>query len=267
MTNKISKELSIQVDLNGLSFCILDTSEDKFTYFKRLEFKSKLTPFDTLNALKAELSSNTVFSGDFKSVLIIHQNELSTLVPKALYDASNNADYLKFNSKILQTDFITKDKLKSIEAVNVFIPYVNINNYIFETFGEFTYKHASTVLIDTIIEKYSTLDETLFVNVHKGSMEVIVMKDKQLELFNRFDYTTTEDFLYYILFVAEQLNLNPETLIVKLSGTVTKDSPLFESIYKYIRHVDVLECSTTFNCDTIAEIDRLPNNFIILNSI
>ena len=123
------KELSIQVSLNGLSFCILNRTSNEIEYLNRLDFDSKLVPFDLLNRLKTELSVNTVFTDAFKEVLVVHQNELSTLIPSVLYNENYKADYLKFNSKILKTDFLATDDLSINNSVNIYVPYVNINNY------------------------------------------------------------------------------------------------------------------------------------------
>lgn len=265
-TNNI-KELSIQVNLNGLSFCILNRTSNKIEYLNRLDFDSRLTPFDILNRLKTELSSNTVFADDFKEVLVVHQNELSTLVPSALYNENHKADYLKFNSKILKTDFLATDDLVVNNSVNVYVPYVNINNYIFDTFGSFTYKHSSTIFIDAILQSAnSTEDVQVFINVNLSSIEVLVVQDKEIQLFNVFEYHTKEDFIYYILFVFEQLQLDTETTQVTLSGNIEEGDALFTILYTYVRHVRLAipQNSFTFN-ESIDASTRL-QHFLILNS-
>ncbi len=182
------KELSIQINLNGLSFCILNRTTNTIEFLKTIPFEQKLTPIDVLNELKAELSSNTVFSGDFNSVIVIHQNELATLVPKNLYDAEHKVDYLKFNSKILRNDFITEDEIAINNSVNVYVPYVNINNYIFETFGEFVYKHSSSILIDSILQDSKTSEDPIvYINVNTDTIELIVVENNKLQLFNVFE--------------------------------------------------------------------------------
>uniref|UniRef100_UPI0025DCC9E3 DUF3822 family protein n=1 Tax=Winogradskyella sp. TaxID=1883156 RepID=UPI0025DCC9E3 len=172
MTKNSIKELSIQIHLNGLSFCILNRTSNTIEFLKTVNFEQKLTPFDVLNRLKAELSSNTVFSEDFDAVLVIHQNELATLVPKTLYNENHKADYLKFNSKILRTDFITQDDIAINDSINVYVPYVNINNYIFETFGEFVYKHSSSILIDTVLQKTEAKESPIiYININSSTIE------------------------------------------------------------------------------------------------
>ncbi|MFD1061636.1 DUF3822 family protein [Winogradskyella litorisediminis] len=245
MTQKNIKELSIQVNLNGLSFSINNTVSKEDNFIHHLDFKEKLTPFETLNRLKEELASNTAFSENFKNVSVIHFNELATLVPKALYDEAHNAEYLKFNSKILKTDFIASDELKHQEAISVYVPYVNINNYLFDTFGSFKYKHASTVFLDAI-DSFKTEEKSIFVNVEKNAMQVAFFQNNKIEFYNHFEFSSPEDFIYYLLFTCEQKQLNPDELKLTLTGSVEKDDDIYNIAYKYIRHVEILENSQHF---------------------
>ncbi|MBU2927202.1 DUF3822 family protein [Winogradskyella psychrotolerans] len=261
------KELSIQINLNGLSFCILNRTQNTIEFLKTIPFEHKSTPAEVLNSLKAELSSNTVFSEDFDAVLVIHQNELATLVPKELYNAEHKADYLKFNSKILRNDFITEDEIVVNQSVNVYVPYVNINNYIFDTFGEFVYKHASSVLINSHLQHDENKEEAIvYININKSTVEVLVLEKNKLQLFNVFEYYSKEDFIYYILFVFEQLKLDVETTTIELSGAIEKDDDLYNILYTYIRHVNFIDKVYKFSIS--AGIDRryLHKHFLILNS-
>ena len=261
------KELSIQVNLNGLSFCILNRTSNTIEFLNHIAFNQKLNPFDTLNRLKTELSSNTVFSDEFNAVNVIHQNELSTLVPKDLYDENHKADYLKFNAKILKTDFITHDKIAANNSFNIYIPYVNINNYIFDTFGEFVYKHSSTLLIDTILQRTESNENAqVYVNVNSATIEVLVIDKGQIQLFNAFEYQSKEDFIYYILFVFEQLQLDAETVKVNLSGNIEKDDELYTIAYTYIRHVEMVSNDYNFKFSEDINDENLHHHFLILNS-
>ncbi|WP_178985034.1 DUF3822 family protein [Winogradskyella helgolandensis] len=261
------KELSIQINLNGLSFCILNRSQNIIEFIKTIPFEVKSTPTDILNHLKAELSSNSVFSEDFNAVLVIHQNELATLVPEELYNAEHKADYLKFNSKILRNDFITEDDIAVNKSVNVYVPYVNINNYIFETFGEFVYKHASSVLINSHLQHVEVNEDPIvYININKSTVEVLVVEKNKLQLFNVFEYYSKEDFIYYILFVYEQLKLDVESTSIELSGNIEKDDDLFSILYTYIRHVNFIEKDYSFSFSTTIDRRYLHKHFLILNS-
>ena len=72
--------------------------------------------------MKTELSTNKIFADDFSDILIIHQNELATMVPAELYNSDLKADYLKFNAKILRTDYIAEDDIVINKSINVYVP-------------------------------------------------------------------------------------------------------------------------------------------------
>lgn len=265
-TNHI-KELSIQVNLNGLSFCILNRSENCITYLDHLKFDKKLTPSSILEEIKKTLSSNTVFSEAFNSVNLIYQNELATIVPQSLYDELHKADYLKFNSKILQTDFIEHDEIVINDSVVVYVPYMNINNYIFETFGEFTFKHASTVLIDTLLQRFAKSEtQQVFINVNSAHIEMVVINHGALQFYNYFEFQTVEDFIYYVLFSLEQLQFNPEEIVVNLTGDIEKDDASYAIAYKYIRHIQFYTPDYIFKISDNKQLKQPYQHFIILNS-
>jgi len=52
-----NQELSIQISLNGLSFCILETDTNTVIYLQHFEKKQKQTPFQVLDELKLKLNT------------------------------------------------------------------------------------------------------------------------------------------------------------------------------------------------------------------
>ena len=49
-------------------------------------------------------------------------------------------------------------------------------------------------------------------------MDILVCNEKGLQLFNTFKLSIGEDFIYYTLFVCEQLELNPDKIDCCLLG-------------------------------------------------
>ncbi len=244
-------DLSIQINLNGLSFCILDTDSNTITYLRHFNEDKNLNPFEVLDRLKTLFEKENELQQDFKNVHVIYVNELATLVPKDLFNEDFLADYLKFNCKILKSDFIAYDTLEINKSVNVYVPYVNINNYIYDTFGSFTYNHFSSILIEKIlqIEKQAS-DSKLYIHVSKDHFEIVVTKSGKLILYNTFSFSSKEDFIYYILFTTEQLNLNPEKIQLIFLGDIDKASDLYSITYKYIRHLSFGERTSSYNYTT-----------------
>jgi len=192
--------LSIQVNLNGLSFCVFNRSDNAVEHLSRLKFDNKINPGLLLQNIKEHLAANTAFSERFGHVILLYQNELATLVAKDLFNPAHTADYLKFNSKILKLDVIEFDELSNNNIVVVYVPLMNINNYIFEAFGEFTFKHTATILIETLLNQEKSSDSKVYVNVNSAHFEMLVLKNRGLEFYNYFEFSSPEDFIYYVLF-------------------------------------------------------------------
>ena len=267
LTTHKTKALSIQISLSGLSFFILDKNTKTIDHFKQVTFDKKTTPFEVLERLTTVLNTNTIYDQQFNQILLIYQNELSSCVPKSLFNEDNCADYLKFNAKILNTDFIAYDEITNNNSVNVYVPYININNYIFDRYGAFEYKHASTILIQSLLQiEANSKDTKLYINVGKTHFEIIAIDKGQLLFYNTFDYITKEDFIYFILFTIEQLQLNPESILLKLLGDISKDDEFYDIVYKYIRFVEFIEPFHNYTFNEKFKPKTHYSNFVILNS-
>lgn len=262
---KTHLDLSIQISLNGLSFCVLNKETKNIVFLKHYEKEKKLSPFDALDFLKHLFNTEEELQKKFNNVHVVYVNELATIVPKPLFNEDYLADYLKFNSKILKTDFIAYDILDINDSISVYVPYVNINNYIYETFGDFTYSHFSTILVNKIlsIEKHAE-DIKFYVHVNKDHFEIVVSDKGKLLLFNSFDFSSKEDFIYYILFAMEQLKLNPEKINVVLLGDIEKESGLYTILYKYVRHISFGKRSDTYKFHNKPKSDY--SDFVLIQS-
>ncbi|WGH75733.1 DUF3822 family protein [Tenacibaculum tangerinum] len=246
------KSLSIQFSLDGFSFYVSNSETKEPLLFTKYAFtKTIASPELLLEKVIAIFDTDKDLQQDFTSVFAIHQNNLATIVPNELFDRNNLAPYLKYTVKTLKTDFITYDLHNIIAANTVYIPYVNINNFIFQNFGEFEYKHHSTVLIDKLLS-YSEQDseEQFFVHVSPNYVDLVVCKEGRLLFYNSFNYTTKEDFIYYILFTAEQLQMNPNYFQLTFTGDIEKESDLYDITYNYVRNIHFINPIDSFFADS-----------------
>lgn len=259
------KKLSIQISLNGLSFCIVDTLDNSILLSKAIHFKVELNPIQLQKELKQLLETNNISESTFSEVIVIHRNSLFGLVPKTLFSEENLKDYLKYNAQILANDHIAFDEIENYEIMNVYVPLVNINNYIYELFGEFTFKHSASVIIPSLLNNNKNKDAVCYIYAAENQMDITVINNKKLQLFNSFEYSTTEDFMYYLLFTTEQLKLDNETIKLRLFGDIEEESELYKSCSEHIKNVSIYvpdESNYHFGDNTKDTID-----FTVLNSL
>jgi hypothetical protein len=264
ITDKTYKKLVIQVALNGFSFCIKDTLSERPKQIKNIRFDAFQRSANISDLYSSVFSENPELVQKFDEITVIHSNNLSTFVPAALFDEDYLGSYLQYNTKVFDTDFFTFDKLEKYEMNNVYIPYVNMNNFFIDQFGSFEYKHANSILVSKLLDISKNNDERkMFVHKSEGHFELIVIQNQKLLFFNSFDYSTPEDFIYYILFTAEQLQLNPEVFKLEIMGDCTTNDLYYSIAFKYIRNLQLLDVSEAQN-DFSEKENR--EHFILLQS-
>lgn len=262
-----NNHLSIQFSLDGFSFCVLNKDENVFIDLHDYFFREiNNTPEKLLTNITAVFKEESLLQKKYNSVNVSHVSDLATIVPKPLFDENKLRDYIKYNNKVFAFDYIVYDEIKNHNIINVFIPYVNINNYLLDQFGGFEYKHFSGLLIENLmsIYKYSLVPH-MFAHVQGNHCELIIIANKKLQLYNTFKITAKEDFIYYILFTAEQLKMNPEKFELILLGAIEKDDELFKIAYKYVRNVKLLENRSKYTFDAVFSEHDKREYFTIFN--
>ena len=239
-------KLSIQVSLNGLSFCILDTIANELALSHSLPFKREVSPFDLHREIRQCFRDEGVLDYSFSEVIAIHRNPLFSLVPQPLFDEDQLPNYLKYNAKILASDHLDYDLIKGLETVNVYVPFANVNNYLYDLFGEFEFKHSGTVLLETLIKLPSSRQGSVcYLHLAETQMDLAVFSSKKLLFYNSFTISSPEDVLYFLLFSLEQLNLDPESLKLRLLGEVTEEDRVYEFCMEYFENVSLFVPSDT----------------------
>ncbi|MDI9309508.1 MAG: DUF3822 family protein [Limnohabitans sp.] len=240
-TNILEKKyakLVLQISLTEVSFCIINTLSNKIDSKGNFELKKNATFKEIEEEIISLIKNTPILQSKFDDVLVFHNNNLNTFIPQVLFDENNLSNYLQYNVKVFDNDFITYDEISNYEMNNVYIPYVNLNNSLIDIYGDFNYKHIASVLVKKILDLNKNNDEPMvYAHIQKENFQLIVVKNQKLLLYNSFDYKTKEDFIYHLLFIAEQLQLNPETFQLKLFGSITRENEIFQVTYKYVRNV------------------------------
>lgn len=266
ITDKKYKKLTLQVSLKGFSFCCTDTLNHSVLSFKEIHFdpSDKTTAIEGL--LANAITENPELKASYDEIVILHDNNLATFVPSPLFDENFLGSYLQYNTKVFETDFFAFDEIATYQMNTVYIPYVNLNNFFVDEFGIFTYKHVHTILVSKLLELSKNVDDKkMFVHLHSGHFEIIVVQNQNLLLFNSFEYKTPEDLIYYILFTAEQLNMNPESFKLEFMGAINEGDAFYKMAYQYIRNISVFDVSELQKNNTFSTADNL-RHFILFQS-
>lgn len=243
--------MTIQYCLDGLSFVIFDNAEQKFIALKHYHYSKKDI---TLENLLEELQEKESWKLEaFKNINIIIDNNTNTFIPKEYFQESLKEKYLALlninkNANIM-TDIIDEHDIVNVYSLNEDLGFLNDK---VQTF------HSSSILIKKIIKDFSSrnAETRAFVNVKNNSYELIIINNTKLILHNYFNFNTKEDFLYFLLFSFDQLNIDNESVPVYFMGFIEEKSPIIELCSRYIRNIRFFNRNNDFNY--ITELDSVP---------
>jgi len=266
ITEKKYQKLVLKVSLRGLSFAVIDTLSYRVLTINKVSFSNYDNPNNTEECYNTAFLAFAELSQKYDEVVVLHNNNLSSFVPQALFDENYLGSYLQYNVKVFESDFFTFDALDNYQINNVYVPYVNINNLLLDIFPTFEYKHASSVLVEKLLDlSKNDDDKQMFVHFEEQSFEIIVVQNQKLLFYNYFDFSTKEDFAYYLLFTIEQLGMNPEFFTLKMLGNIVKDGGLFEIAHTYVRNVSLLDVLHLSDINRLNTRENL-SHFILVQS-
>ena len=245
--------LTIQHSLDGLSFVIFDTEEQKFLSLKHYHFNENNIPLSILiNELQEREQWNI---NDFKSVKIIIDNNFNTFVPKDFYQKELESDYLSMLN--IKSETQTMSDLISNDIYNIYPVMPDIDN-VLKMSDKIKIYHASSIKVDSLIKEFSERIQgtRAFVNVKNNSYELTIINDTKLIFHNYFNFNTKEDFLYFILFTFEQLKIDNETIPLYFMGLIEEKSVIVELCSRYIRNIRFFNRNNNHNY--INELDSIP---------
>ena len=232
-----SYHLSLLVSKDTLSYSIVDTNTSKYLALRH-------TPI-----LKGEMLNLSPLEGlgVFKSVTCAVAHPKFSLVPSALFDEESKNPMLGFNHPLENNEKTHSDTLQNLEAKNLFSISEYLQSAIHKYFPHAHILHNATSFLEGILVQNKTnKTKKVFADFHSDYFEIAILDGRELLFSNAFSYKTSEDIAYYILFVYEQLKLNPEEIELVLSGEIEKTAKEHSLLYNYIRHVKFASLPDSF---------------------
>ncbi len=259
-TSSENYHLSIELSAVNLSYAILDSVKNKYLLLQVYSFQKTLSDEQLASELKYMVQGDTLLRLKFKSTSLSIFTSKFTFVPCALFDTHLTNKYLEFNTSLSESEVILSETIRNFDTQCVYSVNKALLNSLQELFPTAHILHTFSSILSVISSSFKHVSgKNVIVHLQQTHFEVIVLEDKKLIFANLFSYQTSEDFLYYLLFVFEQLKLNPENIELLLLGEVEKNSAIYSILNKYVRHVklgvrtDLFEYSYLF--------DTLPSHF------
>jgi len=217
--------LAIEIGFKHLSYCIINTHTNSLQYLNRVIIN---------NNFINKINQDNILKLNFGSISVSFANIPFTLVPSELFQKNKEKQILELHSNTY--DIIKSDELINIKTHLIYTIPNFMNDIIFTFFPNAKQSAQQSILIKRFNE-FNNHNDIAYLHISDKKFNLTTFKNSKLILSNEFDFDTKEDLLYYTLFTFEQLNLNPETVSVKIYGDIIKGDETHQLLYEYIRNV------------------------------
>jgi hypothetical protein len=235
LDNALAKNctLSIQVNQNGLTYCVVDRAANLFVQLKHFVFEHVHLTGDMVRMIDEAFSKDVILGMQFGTIRFMMYTQQTTLVPDAFFDAGHMVDFLKFNHAG-DTDHEIFENLVNSDIHNVFALPGEVIALVNKQFTGVEYLNQTTPFLRHIFNlPLNCSKKAIYISMNPAFFDIACMEEGKLILYNTFQYGNENDLLYYIMFVCQQVGVDPQTIPLRLAGEMSSKLTYYELIKEY----------------------------------
>jgi hypothetical protein len=230
-------EMSMQLSLHGLSFCLFHKNENKLIALNNILNNDGKNLKDFF---LEQWNSNRLINNDYASYKIIYPYRRLTIVPEALFSENDLDSIFRYNFSETENELIKYAKMPRSEAVAVFGIPEDVYNFVNSQVQCNWVPHVLP-FVEANIKDYRLGDDLqtpkLFINCNYDFIDIIVIDESGIKLYNNFNVKSANDIVYYILNIYDKLKLNPEKVHSVFIGDINPESHGIITLQKFVRNV------------------------------
>ena len=224
------KNLSVLIGTNRFFFYISD-GQQRILSQKHYVLED-VQPYAEIQSI---IQKERILSKDFNSVNIAIDSTHFVFVPKVIYRPSIQKTYLQGIASLAASEMIFSDEIEELDVKNIH----TIDNRMYEilerNFTSFKMFHSATPLLRRTKRLVNGND--IIVNVQPNTLNIIVYKNNKFQLYNTYKYNSAEAFLYYVLLMYQQFDLDINETPLTLMGGIMPDSMIYKLLTTYVRQI------------------------------
>ncbi|MEO1624792.1 MAG: DUF3822 family protein, partial [Bacteroidota bacterium] len=251
--------LSVLAGTDRLSYFVQD-SQHTVILLRSYDFPERGPSNDFAEKIRNVYLQDEWIRLPYKRISFGLLDPIATLVPGRLYQKGMERAYLEAMSQLADSDNLHADFVEPLGLYNAYRVPKGVQELIQKSFeGARLYHHHTALLLAFYKLAASRSGHRMFLNIRQQWVQIAVFDQRDLLFCNAFQFQSGKDFIYYVMLTFDQLGLKPEVVPVVLSGQITAQSENYRLLYRYIRHLtlvqkpDYLQFGSAF--------DQLPPHF------
>lgn len=257
--------LSIQLGLDGFSFCILDIHRSNYIVFRHIPLIVGKPQF-LAKKIEAIFDQEEKLNASYKSVSINYSAIHATLFPNDFSEVPDLFKTLAQSGDTFRNEDIRKEKLPISSFDLVYgVPH-ELSTFFNSKYAEYTFRHKSSPTLSAFWAQRNEKKNSMLINFEKKYMRIVAVKGSEIILYNSFYFKNESDFLYYTLNIWHTLRFDAERDEIIFAGFVADESSYIKQIKKYISNVFFLKPSEDFNYGSLFEKTQKHQFVSLLNA-
>jgi hypothetical protein len=244
-----NKRTTIRISSDGLSVFVKDQlNEVKYASAYRLASNNKITTYE--EAITQIKLKDHWLSKNRAEIFVIIDDLGYVFVPTVLFDKENASLYLQsqVNSDKINQEEILVSELNDISGVFlVNKELLNASKFLAENSNVISYTQALLEFCRKINQKRKPF--SVLISFFDSYFDIIIIKEEKLFYFNRFQYTTKEDFIYFMVMTLQNLEINSANVEISIIGKIEPQSSLNELLHRYFDDVRFVTPEKNFSWD------------------
>lgn len=233
--------LAILASDKGLRFSVIDIKHNKFLAIEDFVYNFQNSHFSYPLAIDQIFDEHSYLKAGFwKSIKLFVRNAKFTILPVSLFDEKLKKEALSLNCNISSSENINFYKHSSTDIVNIFAYEKEIFDTIQKIYPNKLIElvHHSSMFFEGVLSHSNNHQHVnVFAYVEDNLLTIAVKKEEKILFINNFKFQSANDLLYFVLFVYEEIDLNPEIVPLNLSGDIDKASEGFDKLHRFIRYI------------------------------
>ena len=179
---------------------------------------------------------------NYKSCHAAYSSNKATLIPNRLFDTTELNTYLNQVTTVNAKEGIYYDDLPVHASKLVFAVHSNLITFVKSIQPNAKLMHRSTAHIEGVKRYLSkkAIANAVCIDVQTEVMQILVIKDNELQLLNHYPYFSEQDCLYYTSLVFNQLQLSTEGTPLLLSGQINSNDAYGKLLNRYINNIQFM---------------------------
>lgn len=234
--------LSCEISESSFYCKIIEPLDNEIIVIEKYEFPTQKESVSVTDYLSSIYETHDFLKSlKWKSIEIIIDNQSFTLIPNDLFKKEYTNRYLQLAKGQQLTDFeeVHTYTHEDLEIVNVYSSNRDLYNWLSDTYPlmDMTFKHKTSQLIEFGI--YTSKAQTAFLYFGNHHFTLVVTANGTLKFCNRYAYKTSQDLVYYVLFAMNELEIEPDEIILRINGNIAEQSEDFELLNQYLPNVKI----------------------------